>query len=96
MDEGLNRLTVAAALDCSPRHLSRAFEGRPVTLSATIQLMRLYKGRELLRRKRKLSVAQVAAMVHFRNAKHFATLFKKQFDRTPSEERKALASQRIR
>ncbi|MEC3878724.1 helix-turn-helix domain-containing protein [Parapedobacter sp. 10938] len=81
-------------LGCSTRQLSRAFEGRPVKLNVAIQLMRLYKSQELLRRKRNLSVAQVAAMVHFRNAKHFTTQFKKHFGRTPSEERQAMTSRR--
>lgn len=94
MDEQLNRITIAAALNCSTRQLSRAFEGRPMTLNAAIQLMRLYKGRELLRRKRNLPVAQIATMVHFRNAKHFTTRFKKHFGRTPSEERKAVILRR--
>ena len=94
MDERVDRLTIAAALECSTRQLSRAFEGRSITLNATIQLMRLYKGRELLRRKRNLRVAQVETMVYFRNAKHFTTQFKKHFGRTPSEERKALSLRR--
>lgn len=92
MDEQVNRITIAAALNCSTRQLSRAFEGRRIPLNATIQLMRLYKGRELLHRKRNLPVEQVATMVHFRNAKHFSTQFKKHFGRTPSEERKVVAS----
>ena len=91
MEEQLDRITIAAALECSPRQLSRAFEGRPTTLQAAIQLLRLHKGRELLRKYRKRPVAQVAAEVHFRNAKHFSTRFKEVFGRTPTEERKATA-----
>ena len=94
MDERLDRKVVAAALDCSTRQLSRAFEGRPATLQTAIQLLRLHKGRELLRKYRNRSVAQVAAAVHFRNAKHFATRFKEVFGRTPTEERKATAPKR--
>ncbi|MFB2120255.1 helix-turn-helix domain-containing protein [Parapedobacter sp. 2B3] len=73
-----------------PGKLSRAFEGRSLTLNAALRLMRLYKSRELLRRKRHLPIARIAAMVHFRNAKHFATQFKKHFRCTPSEERKGM------
>ena len=88
MDARLNRLTVAAALNCSPRQLSRAFEGRSHTLTSAIRLIRLHKGRELLLRKKNWSIKKVAETLHFRNAKHFSTRYKQQFGRTPSEERR--------
>ncbi len=90
MDERIDRITIAVALGCSTRQLSRAFEGRSLTFNAALRLMRLYKGRELLRRKRHLPIARIATMVHFHNAKHFATQFKKHFGCTPSEERKGM------
>ena len=94
MDEGLDRKAVAAALGCSTRQLSRVFEGRSATLQTAIQRLRLYKGRELLRKYRNRPIAQIAMAVHFRNAKHFSTRFKAVFGRTPTEERKATAPKR--
>jgi|SRR5690606_17108254 len=88
MDEQLNRAKVAAACHCSVRTLSRAFQGQTVTLHSAILLTRLHKGRELLRKKPKLSVERIARMLHFPNGKYFATQYKKYFHRSPREERK--------
>lgn len=90
MNGELNRLTISAALHCSTRSLSRAFEGRSVTLNSAILLIRLHKSRELLRERPDLTIEYIAGMLHFSNAKHFATQYKKCFHRTPREERKTL------
>ncbi|MFB2120751.1 helix-turn-helix domain-containing protein [Parapedobacter sp. 2B3] len=90
MDEGLNRETVAAECNCSVRQLNRAFEGRSVTFNTAIRTLRLHKARELLRKKPELSVEEVAVILQFPNGKHFATQYRKQFHRSPREERKAI------
>ncbi|MGV3763647.1 helix-turn-helix domain-containing protein [Parapedobacter sp.] len=90
MDEGLNRETVAAACNCSVRQLTRAFEGRSVTLNTAIRTLRLHKARELLRKKPEQSIEEIAVSLHFTDAKHLANQYRKQFHRSPREERKAI------
>lgn len=94
MDESLNRDQVAAACNCSIRKLSRAFEGRTVTLNSAIRILRLHKARELLRKSPELSVEDIAAMLYFTDGKHFSNQYKKQFHRSPREERKAISPRR--
>lgn len=91
MDAELNRLTISEALNCSTRSLSRAFEGRSINLNSSILMMRLHKSRQLLRDRPELTIEHIAGMLHFPNAKHFATQYKKCFHRTPREERKTPA-----
>lgn len=87
MDADLNRFTISTALQCSTRQLSRAFEGRPATLKSSILLIRLHKGRELIRKNPKWPVAKVARRLHFYDAKHFTRQYKKHFNRLPLEDR---------
>ena len=91
MDEYLSTDKIADACHCSPRTLTRAFEGRPHSVKSSILLIRLQKSRELLLRKPDLSIEQIAGMLHFYDAKHFRAQYKKCFHRTPREERKALS-----
>lgn len=90
MDKALDRQMITEALHCSVRSLNRAFEGRPLSLNATILTIRLHKARELLLSQPELSVEQIALMLHFFDASHFSTQYKKQFNRTPRQERKNL------
>ncbi|WP_257668671.1 AraC family transcriptional regulator [Parapedobacter tibetensis] len=94
MDEALSREKIAEALHCSARSLSRAFEGRPASLNASILILRLYKSRELLRNEPGCSVEQIALMLHFFDASHFTAQYKKYFHRTPREERKVIGSRK--
>ena len=94
LDEGLNRETVADACNCSVRQLTRAFQGRSVTFNAAIRALRLHKARELLREKSELTVEEIAVMVCFTDAKHLANYYKKQFHRSPREERKTIATRK--
>ena len=94
MEADLNRIRIAVALGCSTRSLSRAFEGRSVTMQAAIRVLRLHKGRELLREKPHLTVKQIANRLHFSSARHFATRYKEQFQRSPQEERQATGKRR--
>lgn len=79
---------VADVLGCSTRTLRRAFENYPTGLKATVVKVRLHKARELLKTRPDLSIESIAQMLHFSDAKHLATQYKKCFYRTPSEERK--------
>ncbi|MEC3881846.1 helix-turn-helix domain-containing protein [Parapedobacter sp. 10938] len=91
MDEGLNRETVATECNCSVRQLTRAFEGRSVTFNAAVRTLRLHKARELLRKKPDRSIEEIATSLHFTDAKHLANQYRKQFHRSPREERKAIS-----
>ncbi|MBD1421772.1 helix-turn-helix domain-containing protein [Sphingobacterium chuzhouense] len=90
MEPDLDRHRIAAALGCSTRNLSRAFEGSGVKLHAYIRLLRLHKGRELLHKRPHLSIEQIADRLHFSSARHFATRYKKAFGLSPAEERKLI------
>lgn len=92
LDKRLSRETIADAIHCSTRSLSRAFEGKSLSLNATILTIRLYKGRELLIQRPDLSVEQIALSLHFGDAKYFAVQYKKTFHRTPREERKIVGA----
>lgn len=94
LDKSLNRETIANGIHCSLRSLSRAFEGRPLSLNATILTIRLYKARELLIREPGLSVERIALMLNFFDASHFISQYKKHFRLTPRQERKQLDVQK--
>ncbi|GGH19433.1 helix-turn-helix domain-containing protein [Sphingobacterium alkalisoli] len=94
MDQTLSREKIADALHCSIRSLNRAFEGRPSSVNATILSLRLYKGRALLRDQLELSVEQIALILYFPDAKHFAVQYKKYFHKTPREDRKTIATRK--
>lgn len=79
---------IADVLACSIHTLRRAFRNNPTGVKATILKIRLYKGRELLQTQSDLSIESIAQMLHFSDARHFATQYKKCFYRTPSEDRK--------
>lgn len=85
--QALSHKHIATALNCSGRTLTRAFEGRGSSLSGSILNLRLYKSRELLRKQLELSVEQIAFLLFFPDAKHFAVQYKKEFHKTPREER---------
>lgn len=90
MEPDLDRNRIATALGCSTRNLSRAFEGSGIKLHAYIRLLRLQKGRELLRKRSHLTIEQIARKLHFSSARHFATRYKELFNLSPSEERKTI------
>ncbi|PRD47468.1 helix-turn-helix domain-containing protein [Sphingobacterium haloxyli] len=94
MERDLDRSRIAAALGCSTRNLSRAFEGSGVKLHAYIRILRLHRGRELLLKRSHLSIEQIADRVHFSSARHFATRYKELFRLSPSEERKAICKRK--
>src|SRR5690606_22060571 len=71
MEPDLDRNRIATALGCSTRSLSRAFEGGGIKLHGYIRVLRLHKGRELLRRKPNLTIEKIANRLHFSSARHF-------------------------
>jgi len=90
MEPDLDRNRIAAALGCSTRSLSRAFEGGGLKLHGCIRVLRLHKGRELLRKKPNLTIEKIADRLHFSSARHFATRYKELFQLSPSDERKMI------
>ena len=86
MEADLNRDRIAAALGCSTRSLSRAFEGT-ITIPQIIRRLRLQKARELLHKRSHLTIRQIAEKLHFCDVKYFARCFKELFGLSPSEER---------
>lgn len=60
MDEQLNLEKVALARHCSVRNITRAFQGRPASITRSILLIRLYKGRELLHTRPEWILEQIA------------------------------------
>ncbi len=58
---------------------------------AASRTLRLHKAQELLRKKPELSVEEVAVILQFPNSKHFATQYRKQFHRSPREDRKTIS-----
>lgn len=91
LDAGLSREVIAGALNCSVRSLTRVFEGKSLSINATIMGIRLQKGRELLVTQPDLSIERIALQLHFFDAKHFSGQYKKRFHRSPREERKEIA-----
>jgi AraC-like DNA-binding protein len=72
----------------SPGHLARLFRAKyGVGFTAYLQQLRLRKAVELLTRSR-LSIAQIAHQVGYRDASRFSQHFRRQFDMTPRECRK--------
>ena len=93
-DPDLNTETLASICGCSSRHLARSFAEHNSSVKSSILLIRLHKGRELLRQQPELSVEQIALNLHFFDARHFIRQYRSIFHRTPSEERKSLEKRR--
>lgn len=87
MERKLTRHQMADALCVSVRTLTRAFEGKRIKISRAIQLARLHKAREQLRRKADDSVADLASALHFADEQQFIQSYAEQFGITPEEER---------
>jgi len=90
LDAELSQENIAAALNCSSRSLYRVFEGKSLSINATIMGIRLQKGRELLVNEPALSIERIALLLHFSSAKHFSNQYKSRFHRSPREERKEI------
>jgi AraC-like DNA-binding protein len=82
MDEDINIDKIAEVLNVSVRNLYRAFEGKHTTINGAIQLIRLYKARELLRQTN-TAIDGIAFQLNFSTAHYFY----KRFGHSPTKER---------
>ena len=86
MDEEIDVFSMAKELLTSDRTLYRIFKENGLTINSAIQSIRIYKGREMLRRT-DLSVDMVAFRLQFSSAKYFIKQYVKYFGHTPAMER---------
>lgn len=86
LDPELNRSHIANALNVSLSTLNRAFTGRNKSISGSIQLIRLYKARELLQTTAQ-NIEDIAFQLYFTDRKYFTKTYKAHFNCTPNEER---------
>ncbi|MBX3530667.1 MAG: helix-turn-helix domain-containing protein [Rhizobiaceae bacterium] len=80
---------IARALDCSVRHVHRAFEGTGMTISAYIKEERLKASANELRAPRHAadSITEIAMRWGFSEVSHFSRSFRDQFGYSPREYR---------
>lgn len=83
----LTRQKIADALCVSVRTLTRAFEGKRVTISGAIQLARLHKARERLRMDSDDAIDDVASELHFSDTQQFVQCYTELFKVTPDADR---------
>lgn len=88
MERKLTRQKIADALYVSVRTLYRAFEAKQLTISRAIQLVRLHKARERLRRNDEESIDHLASELHFSDTPHFVQCYTELFKVAPDAERK--------
>jgi len=88
MERKLTRQEIADALCVSIRTLTRAFEGKQVTISRAIQLARLHKARERLRSNGDEPIDLLASDLHFSDTQYFVQCYTALFKITPDAERK--------
>lgn len=88
MERKLTRQKIADALYVSVRTLYRAFEAKQLTISRAIQLVRLHKARERLRRNDEASIDHLASELHFSDTPHFVQCYTELFKVAPDAERK--------
>lgn len=86
MDEDISIKQMISELRTSRRTLFRVFKENGLTINSAIQSIRIYKGREMLRRT-DLSVDMVAFHLQFSSAKYFIKQYVKYFGHTPAVER---------
>lgn len=86
MDEEIDINHMARELLTSDRTLYRVFKENGLTVNSAIQAIRIYKGREMLRRTDS-SVDMIAFQLHFSTAKYFIKQYVKYFGHTPARER---------
>lgn len=81
----LTRQKIADALCVSIRTLTRAFEGKKVTISGAVQLARLHKARERIRSGDD-TIEQVATELHFAGVSQFVQSYMELFKISPDAE----------
>ncbi len=88
-DEDIDIKHMASELLSSERTLYRIFHENGLTVNSAIQVIRIYKGREMLRRTNK-SVDMIAFHLQFSTAKYFIKQYVRYFGHTPAVERKMM------
>ncbi|WP_337878149.1 helix-turn-helix domain-containing protein, partial [Caldimonas sp.] len=86
-DPGLNVEAIAAALNCSRRHLYNAFSDEAEGVAGYILRERLEACRRELLRPTRRSVTEIALAHGFANLAHFSRVFKSRYGMPPSEYR---------
>ncbi|TDQ76611.1 helix-turn-helix domain-containing protein [Sphingobacterium yanglingense] len=86
MDEDISIKQMVSELRTSRRTLFRIFKENGLSINSAIQSIRIYKGREMLRRT-DLSVDMIAFQLQFATAKYFIKQYVKYFGHTPAMER---------
>ncbi len=94
MDEEIDVFHMAKELLTSDRTLYRIFKENGLTVNSAIQSIRIYKGREMLRRT-DLSVDMIAFRLQFATAKYFIKQYVKYFGHTPAMERHLKANRKL-
>ena len=83
---------VARALASSPRQLQRAYaQFGESTFSEDLRARRMAAAAELLSEQRSIPVADVARLVGYRQAPHFARAFRRRYGLSPASFRRAAA-----
>ncbi|UFT98842.1 response regulator [Radiobacillus kanasensis] len=90
LEEDLSLSFIANLLNLHPNYISQLFkQGTNTNLSEYILNKRIEKSKELLK-ETNLKIYDISHLVGYSNAKHFASLFKKQIGKTPQQFRKGL------
>src|SRR3546814_123086 len=87
MERKLTRQKIADALCVSIRTLTRAFDGKQVTCSKAIQLVRLHKARERLRAGGDTPIEHLASELHFSDRQQFIQCYTELFKVSPDADR---------
>ncbi len=89
-DPGLDVSTIAAAIDLSPRHLSRVFARAGVSVPQYVLTRRLERAHAMLRAGTDRPIAALAAECGFRSSSRFARAFRGRYGVRPSDVRSSL------
>jgi len=90
--DGLTLATVARALASSPRQLQRAYaEFGETTFREDLLARRMAAAAELLAGQPSISVSDVARLVGYRQAPHFAKVFRRRYGLAPAAFRRRAA-----
>ena len=81
----LTLASVGRSIGASPRTLERAFAQQGTTLRAYVAEARLDRAAQLLRDDTLATIAEVARAVGFRQAPHFAKVFRRRYGLPPAE-----------
>jgi len=87
---------VAQAVSCSPRQLQRSYaQSGEMTFHEDLLARRMSAAAELLAEQRAIPVADVARLVGYSHASHFAQAFKRRYGLSPARFREAASRARL-